>query len=472
MNEQIIGILPFISFSEEIIHIDEFLIFSDSKIQEINELSEGVQGLLNDIAQKQKSFMQDTYGNQEIKITFIITTNSTATQKACEQFVDIIFFFMHKGGKSRHLLSAPNVFCREDFKLFILTILDSDSSGQFLAKKKFKFHMADDVNEYIILPSGCENAIAQNQQYGFIFREVDFNYQSDVFQYLYQVFCDNQRKNLLQAISFYNKALSCDQTDPERFVWISSSLEAFFQIGKQSDKKRAIKQEVENLLKTKDFQVIEKEKAINYLAKLISLVYDYRSSYIHCGEILTENTSIESELALTLGKLDFIIGIMDFVSVLLLNEVVPDNRIESVLHRIFYNQKCFEQMTRIYKNSADLAISKLQMIENVSVIHRFAFIADLQTISFDRDVIEKCLDNILRIFAQFARDNKGQPLAIEIQQQINNVDFNDVDKLLKWNVFLESIDVLTSPIIPEYVFTSILVFKLLFRLFQYEFALY
>lgn len=253
MNEQIIGILPFISFSEEIIHIDEFLIFSDTKIQEINELSESVQGLLNDFAQNQKSFMQDTYGNQEIKITFIISTKSTATQKACEQFVDIIFFFMHKGGKLRHLLSAPNAFCREDFKLFVLTILDSDSSGQFLTKKKFKFHIADDINEYIVLPSGCENAIAQKQQYGFIFREVDFNYQSDVFQYLYQVFCDLQRKNLLQAISFYNKALSCDQTDPERFVWISSSLEAFFQIGKQRDKKRAIKQEVKNLLQTKDF---------------------------------------------------------------------------------------------------------------------------------------------------------------------------------------------------------------------------
>lgn len=469
MDEQIIGILPFISFSEEIIKIDEFLIFSDANISDIDELGESLRGRLNAIAENQKSFMKSNYGNQELKITFITSTNFNVTQENLEKLIEIIFFFLHKGGKLTQLLSTPNVYCKEDFKLFVLRILDSEKTGQFLEKKKFKFHISYDVNEYIILPSGCENAISQNQQYGFVFKDVNFDYQSDIFGYLYQVFCENKKQHILQAILFYNKAVSCNQTDPERFVLISSSLEAFFEIGQQNDKKKAIKQKVENLLQTKTFQVVEKNDAVKHITDLVSLVYDYRSSYIHSGKLFTDNTSIESSLTLSLGKLDFMIGIMNFVSVLLLEEIIPDNRIEGVLHLIFYNQKCFEQVIRIFKDSADHAKSKLNRVEHVIAIHRL-LIADFQTIVFDKSVVERCLNNILRLLAKYARENKHQPFATEIQKQIDEIDFNNDDKFQKWNEFLKAIDI--SPIIPEYVFNSIMAFKQLFQLIEYEFTLY
>ena len=474
MNEQIIGILPFISF-KEIIHIDDFLIFSDSKVQEITELSESIKKLLNDISQNQKSFMEGTYGNKDIRNTFILTKKSTVTTTDFEKFVDVIMFYLHKGGKERHVLSAPNAFCREDFRLFVFQRLGADSSGQFIAKKKFKFHIMDDVTNYIILPSGCENVVTQKQQSWCNFRDVEFDYRDVTFQYLVQVFQDDQKQNILQAISFYNKALSCDQSDSERYLWISSSLEAFFKIGKQNDKKKAIKKATQDLLQRKEFQVIDKDEAIEKVADLITLLYDYRSSYIHGGEAKTDCISIEEALESALGKLDFVIGIMNLVSVIVLNEILPDNRIEAVIHLIFHNQDCFEQVTKVFKESASTAISKLQKFDMTSAIHRFALIGDLQTISFNRAVVERCLNNILYVFAQFTRKNPEHQLAIKIQKHINSVDFNDREKFKKWNSFLEVIDVFMLPIIPsvpDYIFSSALVFMQLFRLFEYEYVIY
>lgn len=471
MSELIVGILPFVSFSNEFIKFEEFLIFSDSKIQEINELNEDLRWKLSEIAENQKTFMKNNYGNQELKITFIISTNSNTDQENIEKFIEIVFFFLHKGGKLRHLLATPNVFCREDFKLFVLRILDSENTGQFLTKKKFKFHISDDLSEYIILPSGCENAISKNQQYGFVFNDINLDCQSDVFQYLFQVFRDNKKQHVLQAILFYNKAVSCNQTDAERFVLISSSLEAFFKIEKQVDKKKAIKQKVKNLLLPKSFQVIEMIDAINKITDLVSLVYDYRSSYIHSGKLFTDNTSIESSLALSLGKLDIIIGIMNFVSMLLLEEIVPDNRIEGALHLIFYNQKSYEQVIRIFKDSADTAKNELNDYKNAMAIHKF-LIADFRTIVFEKNVIEKCLTNILIILAQYARENQQQSFAVSIQKQIDEIDFRDNDKFKRWNEFLNTIDIFAIPIIPEHVFNSVIAFKQLFQLLEYEFALY
>ena len=60
MKEQIIGILPFISFEEKIIRLDGFLIFSDSRIHEISELSQSARETLYGFAQNQKAFIQNT----------------------------------------------------------------------------------------------------------------------------------------------------------------------------------------------------------------------------------------------------------------------------------------------------------------------------------------------------------------------------------------------------------------------------
>ena len=165
MSEQIIGILPFISFAEEIIKLDEFLMFSESKIYEITNLNRSIQLMLDEFAQHQKTFIQNTYGNRENKITFLLPIGPNATKQKIEQFLDVLLFYMHKGGKLSQLFSAPNIFCREDFKLFVLTFLDPNSAdnSQFLAKKKFKFHLVEKTSQHIILPIGCENVIIQKQ---------------------------------------------------------------------------------------------------------------------------------------------------------------------------------------------------------------------------------------------------------------------------------------------------------------------
>ncbi|MEK6753483.1 MAG: hypothetical protein AABZ00_14595 [Chloroflexota bacterium] len=471
MNEQIIGVLPFISFAEEVIRLDGFLIFSESKIHEITELSENVQKMLNEFSQNQRTFIQNTYGNRENKVTFLLPIGINTTQQKIELFLDILLFYMHKGGKLSQLLSTPNIFCREDFRLFILTILDSDNANdsQFLAKKKFKFHIVEKTSHHIILPIGCENIVTQNQQYGYIYNNLQIDHQDQLFQYLIQSLNNSEKHNLLRSISFYNKALSCDIKDQERFVWLSSSLESFFQIGRQNDKAQVIKQGVEDVLRTKVFKLINTDDAITSMIELITLVYDYRSSYIHGGEKLTEHGSIETKLLQKVGKLNFIEALMNFISLLLIHDVIPDNRIEGILHLLFYNQECFECVVRIYKHSADKAIKKLEVLENILIIHRFLFAADLQTISFDKRIVEKCLDNILHIFGKFAHVYQGQSLAIEIQEQIENVSVTDTEKFLKWNEFIKRLDISTAP---EPIYNSILVFQQLFRLLQYEFALY
>ena len=223
------------------------------------------------------------------------------------------------------------------------------------------------------------------------------------------------------------------------------------------------------MLRTKVFQIIDKDSAIKYMVELITLVYNYRSSYIHCGEKLTEHDNMESRLIHRLGKLDLIVALMNFISLLLIHQVIPDNRIEGVLHLLFYNQECFEYVVGIYKTSADQAIRKLRILENTFVIQRFLFASDLQTISFDRKIVEKCLDNILRILAKFARTNHDQSLAKEIQWQIENINMTDEEKFLKWNKFMQRANILAAP---EPVYNSILIFQQLFMLLQYELAVY
>jgi hypothetical protein len=184
MREQLIGVFPFISFSEKIIGLDDFIIFSDSKIYDITELSKSAQETLDRFAQNQKTFLKDSYGSRESEITFLFPTDTSATQKQIEHFVEILFFYLHKGSQLTNLLSTPNVFCREDFKFFVFKLLDADNLGKFFVKKKFKFHIVKTVDQYIIPPAGCENVVTQNQQHGYIFRDVECNHQNEIFQFL------------------------------------------------------------------------------------------------------------------------------------------------------------------------------------------------------------------------------------------------------------------------------------------------
>jgi len=469
MREQLVGILPFVSFREKIVRLDGILMFSDSRVYDITELSRNAQETLDRFAQNQKAFIQNSYGNRKSEITFLLPTDPNTTQKRLKYFVEILFFYLHKGGQLTYLLSTPNVFCREDFKLFVFKLLDANNPGRFLAKKKFKFQIVERIDQYIIPPDGCENVVTNNEQHGYVFRDIEFNHQDKAFQFLMQSLDNPPRCNLLQGVSFYNRAISCELTDAERFVWLSSSLESFLQIGKQNDKGEAIKQEVENLLRNKAFLVIDKGETISNVADLITVVYDYRSSYVHSGAMQTEHAALEAKLIQKLGKLDFVVALINLVSFLLVHEEIPDNKLEGVLHALFWNQECFEYVIGIYKDSADKAISELQNPDNVLIVHRFLFTSDLQTIHFEKRRIEKCLDNILHILAKFARENRGRGLAEEVQQQIDAVAFSDKDKLAKWDDFLCNVDALHAP---EPVYVSILVFRHLFRLLRYEYALY
>lgn len=466
MREQIIGILPFISFEEKIIRLDGFLMFSESRVHEISELSRSVQEALNGLAQNQKAFIQNTYGNQESEVTFLLLTDS---HKRLEDFLEILFFYLHKGRKLTNLLLTPNVFCREDFRFFVLRVSDADSPGKFLAKKKFKFHIVEKVEQYIISPIGCENVITQNQQHGYIFKNIKCDHRDETFQCLLESLDNTEKRNLLQGISFYNRALSCEIADPDRFVWLSSSLESFFQIENQNDKAKAIKQRVKKLLRTKAFQVIDKNEVINNVVDLITVVYDYRSSYVHGGKTLTEHTTLKTKLEQKLGKLSFVVALMNLVSFLLMHEKIPDKKLEGVLHVLFYNQECFEYVVKVYKDSADGAISELQNPESILAIYRFLSTAEFQTISFDRQKIEKCLDNILHVLAKFARANQNLGIAKEVQQQINITAFSDKEKFKKWNNFLQNSDISDAP---EPVKISALVFQHLFQILQFEYALY
>jgi hypothetical protein len=469
MREQLVGVLPFISFREEIIKLDGVLVFSDSRVYDITELGRSAQETLAGFAQTQKAFIWDSYGNQESEITFLLPTEPNMARKQLEYFVEILFFYLHKGGHLTYLLSTPNVFCREDFRLFVLKLLDADNPGGFLAKTKFKFHIAERADQYVIYPDGCENVVTQNQQHGYVFRDVELNHQDEAFQFLMQSLGDPKRSHVLQGISFYNRAMSCELTDAERFVWLSSSLESFLQIGKQNDKGKAIREEVQNLLQHKAFRVVDKGETISNVADLITVIYDYRSSYVHGGEMLTEHPDLEARLIQKLGKLDFVVALMNLVSFLLVHEKIPDNKLEGVLHALFCNQECFECVLGIYKDSADKAISELQNRGNVLAAYRFLFTSDLQAIRFERRGIVKCMDNILRILAKFAGENQGRSLSKKVQQQIDAVAFSDRDKFEKWDGFLRNID---ASYAPEPVYVSILVFRQLFRLLRYEYALY
>jgi hypothetical protein len=56
---------------------------------------------------------------------------------------------------------------------------------------------------------------------------------------------------------------------------------------------------------------VDKAEAINNVADLITVVYDYRSSYVHGGEVLTEHTTLETTLTQKLGKIDFVVALMN-----------------------------------------------------------------------------------------------------------------------------------------------------------------
>lgn len=306
---QFVAILPFISLKEKIIRLDEFLIFTDSKIGEVTELGENGREALDNFALNQKNFIKNTYKNNENEVTFVLPTDFKVTRRKLENFLEVLLFCLHKGDKFTNFFSAPNTFCREDFKSFILQIPIVKNLGQFFVKKRFKFQIANILSEFMISPSGCENLVTQNQSQGYVFKDIEFNHKDEIFQFVYGNLSNPTSQSLIRGISFYNKAMSCELRDEERFVWLSSALESFLQIEEKNDKSAIIKHEIQKIILDKSFVVLNKNELIRNVADLITIIYDYRSSYVHSGEKLTESPELENTLKEKLGKLDFVLGV-------------------------------------------------------------------------------------------------------------------------------------------------------------------
>jgi len=446
MREELITILPFVSFKDKIIRLGEFLVIADSKVSEADEIGETTQARLNSFAQNQKAFVGEAYNSHENEITFILPTNPDATKRKLEYLLEVLFFYLHKGSKITYFFSGPNIFCQEDFRFIVLQLLDPENPGKLFIKKRFKFRIFEELSELRISPVGCENVVTQNQAHGYVFRDIELDHQNEVFQYLINSLNDIDNRNLLQGISFYNRSMSCEITDDERFVWLSSSLEAFLRINQQNDKARAIKKEVQSILDGKNFTVIDK------------------------GEVIDHVADLETRLSAKLGRLDFVMALMNLTSVLLVHNKIPDQKFEGILNGLFFNQNSFESVIRVYGNNADKALDELRQPESILVIYKFLLTADLQIISFERRRVERCLNNILHIFAKYAHENQNTDLARQIQQQIDTIPKSDLDKLEKWNDFLaRRLDVTNAP---EFLHISILVFQSLYKLLQFEFALF
>jgi|GEM_PF-5301141 len=465
-----VGILPFVNLKEKLIRLDEFLVFSDSQIPEVSELSNNTRLALTRFAQGQKAFIKNSYGGVDNEITFVLPTKIGTTRSKLEYFLEILFFYLHKGGPT-HFLLAPNIFCREDFAFFILGLFNSEDQGRLFVKKRFKFQIVDEIGKHKISPRGCENVIARNSAHGYIFKDIEFSYQDHVFQFLQRSLSapgpDGER--LARSISFYNKAMECDLKDNERFVWLSSSLESFLQIGRQrDDKAKAIRDEVQKIIHAKNFVVLNKSEVAETVADLVTVIYDYRSSYVHSGARITKHAELEAKLERRLGNTDFVLAVMNIVSFLLVYREIPDNKFEGILNAIFYSQPSLEFVTKVYGDSADTASKKLDNPKNIVALYRF-LIVDLQTLSFKREKIEKCLDNILYLFAKSARENEDAIWAEQIQHYIDVVPFSDDDKFVKWYGFLTGVNFTVAP---EPIYISVIIFQRLYKLLQYEHALF
>ena len=138
MKFDLCGVLPFISFKEKVIQLADFLIFCDSKVDEIAQLSENARSELKVFAHSQKNFIANTFQNFDSEITFVLPINPSITMENVDDFFEILFFYLHKGKKFTYFFSTPNSFCQEDFKHFILQTPHSGKMGQFVVKKKFK----------------------------------------------------------------------------------------------------------------------------------------------------------------------------------------------------------------------------------------------------------------------------------------------------------------------------------------------
>ena len=183
---------------------------------------------------------------------------------------------------------------------------------------------------------------------------------------------------------------------------------------------------------------------------------------------MTEHADLETKLKGKLGNVDFALALMNIVSFLLVHTEIPDTKFEGMLNAIFYSQSSLESVTKVYSDSADKTSKQLETPANIVALYRFLLV-DLQTVSFVPKKIEKCLDNILYLFAKSVHEDKDAIWAEQIQHYIDVVPFSDDDKFAKWYSFLTGV---AFTFAPEPIYISVMIFQCLYRLLQYEHALF
>lgn len=464
LKNNMIGILPFICFENPMMEFEDFYIVSDLALDNIINLSDKIKKNLKQYANNQNEFLKITYKNSQTHTTFVVPKNNTS-KKIFNDFLEVVFFYLHKG-KPTNFLFSPNSFCKEDFKYIIVDFYGDKLFGQFIIKKKFKFQIKSKFETFIISPIGCENILSPElEKHNYLYQKINLDNQG------FSAFWNNvkNQKNIIRAINFYNKAMSCEIFDDERFVWLSSALESFFQIGKVNNKSDEIRKGISNIVCNKNFQILNKDDVIIRLSNLITVVCDYRSSYVHGGERSTDSKELERKLTEYFGKIDFIIALMNLVSILLVPNHDENNRFEPIMNVLFCNQEVYGEVVKIFKDNADSAKEKLNN-QSMITLKRFS-IVDLPSIKFKPNQIEKCLDNILCILAKFAKENDKNFIAIKIQNKINEIGEKDLEKFKKWNdFFLEWENIFIE--LPTEFCCSILTFRKLFDLLQYNLTLY
>jgi len=469
MDSRLIGILPFLSFKDKVIKLNDFLLFTDSTISEINELTGDLKQILTNFSCGQKEFIFEVFNNSEADITFVLPTSADISKDQLELFFEVLFFYLHKGGKFTNQFFTPNAFCREDFKNIVIEFIDDENIGDLIIKKKWKFQIDKSLAEFIISPVGCENIVIQYEASNYLFRNIDLDSNSNVFQHLYECVVGFSDFHVIRAVTFYNRAMSCELRDEQRFVWLSSALESFLQIGKAPDKKAKIKEEINQIMQSKNFILLDKENISKNVSDLITVIYDYRSSYIHGSDMTTKSQEIENELKQKLGKLDCVSALMNLTSYLLVHNLIPDVKFESNLNWLFNNQEVFNKTLRIFVKGADETLKEFNKIETRLTI--FSFLqSDLQTLSFNMIKVEKCMSNILHVFAKFAATCENNEVAIQIQQKIDSINFKDKNKFAEWNSYFN----ITKQITPnlEVLYLCKSVFQKLHDLCKFDTSIY
>ena len=138
-----IAVLPFVSFSQPIMRLPEFLIFASSALSEATDIDDEDKAILQRFIDRQQQYMQGVSPGYDGEVTFIVPTAAHVDRSEIELLSEVLFFVLHKGSTPTTLLGLPSVFCREDFRTVVLGSIDHDvvGAGRIFSKTRYKYRI-------------------------------------------------------------------------------------------------------------------------------------------------------------------------------------------------------------------------------------------------------------------------------------------------------------------------------------------